>query len=77
MPEVSVVVPVYNVENYLEECLDSILGQSFKDIEIICVNDGSTDGSTDILSRFKKRDQRIKVIDNHNGGLSSDRNKVI
>ena len=77
MPEVSVVVPVYNVENYLEECLDSILGQSFKDIEIICVNDGSTDGSTDILSRFKKRDQRIKVIEKPNGGLSSARNKGI
>lgn len=77
MPEVSVVVPVYNVENYLEECLNSILEQTFEDIEIICVNDGSTDRSSDILTLCMERDQRIQVISKSNGGLSSARNRGI
>ena len=73
-PEISVVVPVYNVEKYLKQCLDSILVQTFSNIEIICVNDGSTDNSRKILEEYKKRDFRIKIVDKKNGGLSSARN---
>ena len=73
-PIISVIVPVYNVEEYLPKCLDSILNQTFSNIEIICVNDGSTDGSRKILEEYKKRDFRIKIVDKKNGGLSSARN---
>ena len=62
-PIISVIVPVYNVEKYLKKCLDSILDQTFGNIEIICVNDGSTDGSRKILSEYEKKDIRIKIID--------------
>jgi len=74
MPEISVIVPVYNVEKYLGECLDSIINQTFHDIEIICVNDGSTDNSRKILEEYQKKDERIKIVDKKNGGLSSARN---
>ena len=67
-PKVSVVVPVYNVEQYLRQCLDSLINQTLKDIEIICVNDGSTDGSLDILKEYAEKDGRIKVIDQKNQG---------
>ncbi|MBO4608999.1 MAG: glycosyltransferase [Lachnospiraceae bacterium] len=66
--KVSVIVPVYNVQNYLRECLDSVLSQTFHDIEIICVNDGSKDSSLDILLEYAKSDTRIKVIDKENAG---------
>ena len=62
MPKVSVVVPVYNVEKYLEQCLDSIVNQTLKDIEIICVDDGSTDKSGEILDKYVTEDDRVKVI---------------
>ena len=62
LPIISVLIPVYNVEAYLRQCLDSIVNQSFKDIEIICVNDGSTDGSGQILDEYAEKDCRIKVI---------------
>lgn len=68
MVEISVVIPIYNVEDYLEECLDSIVNQTFKDIEIICVNDGSKDNSLEILKQYAKKDKRIMVIDQENGG---------
>ena len=68
MVEVSVVIPIYNVEDYLEECLDSIVNQTFKDLEIICVNDGSKDNSLEILKEYAKKDNRIIVIDQENGG---------
>ena len=55
MPKISVIVPVYNVERYLEECLNSIINQTFSDIEIICVNDGSTDNSAEILKNMKSK----------------------
>ncbi|MEA4957107.1 Undecaprenyl-phosphate 4-deoxy-4-formamido-L-arabinose transferase [bioreactor metagenome] len=71
--KVSVIVPVYNVEKYLEECLDSIVNQSLKDIEIICVNDGSTDNSLNILEKYSKKDNRIKIITKENGGLGPAR----
>lgn len=73
-PIVSILIPVYNVENYLEKCLDSVTGQTLTNIEIICVNDGSTDSSAEILEKYKKKDSRIKIINKDNGGLPSARN---
>ena len=77
MTKVSIIVPVYNVEKYLKRCLDSLVNQSLKDIEIICVNDGSTDDSLDILNEYAKRDERIVVINQENFGQSVARNKGI
>ena len=68
MVKVSVVIPIYNVEEFLNECLDSIVHQTLEDIEIICVNDGSTDKSLDILNLYAKNDDRITVISQENGG---------
>ena len=67
-PKISVIIPVYNVEKYLSECLDSIVNQTLKDIEIICVNDGSTDNSLSILQEYASKDKRIKIIDKENEG---------
>ena len=61
-PKISIIIPVYNVERYLRECLDSVVNQTLKDIEIICVNDGSTDGSPSILKDYASQDDRIVVI---------------
>ncbi|MBP5469106.1 MAG: glycosyltransferase family 2 protein, partial [Candidatus Riflebacteria bacterium] len=66
---VSLIVPVYNVEPFLKECLESLINQTLKNIEIICVNDGSTDGSLSILEEYAKKDKRIKVINQENKGL--------
>ena len=77
MSRLSVVVPVYNVEKYLDVSLGSLEDQSLADIDIICVNDGSTDGSRAVLARWEKRDPRIRVVDKPNGGLSSARNAGI
>ncbi|MCH5268708.1 MAG: glycosyltransferase family 2 protein [Lachnospiraceae bacterium] len=77
MAKVSVLVPVYNVADYLEQCLDSIIDQTFEDIEIICVNDGSTDSSPDILQQYCVKDSRIVVVNKENGGLPSARNAGI
>lgn len=74
MAKLSVIIPVYNVEKYLSECLDSIINQTFKDLEIICVNDGSTDNSLRILEEYAQKDNRIKIVNKENGGLSSARN---
>lgn len=71
---VSVVIPIYNVEEYLERCLDSIINQTYKNIEIILVNDGSTDNSYEICKKYEKNDSRIKIINKKNGGLSEARN---
>ena len=73
-PKISVIVPVYNVAEFLGQCLDSIINQTMRDIEIICVNDGSTDSSPKILKEYAKKDERISVITKKNGGLSSARN---
>ena len=73
-PKVSVIIPVYNVEKYLRECLDSVVGQILKDIEIICVDDGSTDGSPGILREYAQADPRIIVITRENRGQSAARN---
>ena len=72
---ISVIVPVYNVEEYLEECLESIQHQTYTDIEIILVNDGSTDGSREICERFCQVDSRFKLINQENQGLSAARNR--
>lgn len=74
MPKISVIIPVYNVEKYLAECLTSVVNQTFKDIEIICVNDGSTDNSPKILEEFAQKDSRIKIINQENQGMSCARN---
>ena len=71
----SIIIPVYNVESYLRQCLDSVLDQTFGDWEAVCVNDGSTDGSAAVLEEYAGRDSRIKVITQVNGGLSAARNK--
>lgn len=73
-PKVSVVVPIYNVENFLEEALNSIINQTLKEIEIILVNDGSTDNSFKIIEKYQNKDKRIKVINQENQGLSGARN---
>ncbi|WP_054834597.1 glycosyltransferase [Methanobrevibacter arboriphilus] len=66
--DVSVIVPVYNGEKYLKKCLDSLNKQTLETIEIICINDGSTDKSLEILNDYAKKDSRIKVISKENGG---------
>ena len=62
MPKISIVIPIYNVERYLRKCLDSILNQTFQDIEIICVDDGSTDKSLEILQEYKRKDDRFVIL---------------
>lgn len=74
MSRISIIVPVYNMELYLEQCLDSLINQTFRDIEIICINDGSHDGSIDILNKYAKQDERVSIINKKNGGLSDSRN---
>ena len=76
-PFLSVVVPVYNVSKYLEECLDSVIQQSFKDFEVLLINDGSTDGSLDLLEEVASRDSRVRVWSQFNCGAGSARNRGI
>ena len=77
MPKISVVVPVYNVEKYLERALDSLLNQTLQDIEIICINDGSTDSSSSILDFYSKKDSRLVVINQQNKGVGVARNEAL
>lgn len=74
MVTISVIIPVFNVEKYLYECLDSVVNQTFNDIEIICVNDGSTDNSLNILKEYEHKDSRIKIISQENKGIGASRN---
>ena len=74
MSKISIIIPVYNVEKYLRECLNSVVHQTLKDIEIICINDGSTDESGKILQEFADKDKRIKIIEQENKGQSAARN---
>lgn len=74
---ISVIVPIYNVENYLEDCINSILNQSYKELEIILVDDGSPDSCGKICDKYSKKDSRITVIHKENGGLSDARNTGI
>lgn len=78
MPEVSVIIPVYNTEKYLKKCLESIITQTFRDIEIICLNDDSQDNSLSILEHYVKQDNRVKLISfKNNKGVSAARNEGI
>src|SRR5208283_3845450 len=74
---VSVIIPVYNAERYLRECLDSVVNQSLHEIEIICVNDGSTDGSLAILDGYEENDKRFKVISKSDEGQAIARNLAL
>lgn len=76
-PIVSIIIPVYNVEHFLPQCLDSLLCQTLKDIEIICVNDGSTDNSLEVLNEYAPRDERIIVLEQSNAGVSVARNNAL
>lgn len=74
MVKVSVIIPVYNVEQYLRQCLDSLLCQTLEDIELICINDGSTDSSLEILNEYANKDERVKIFDKENEGQGVGRN---
>lgn len=71
MSKVSIIVPIYNVEKYLPKCLDSLINQTFKDIEIWAISDGSPDNSVDIIKKYSKKDKRVKCIEKENGGYGS------
>ena len=75
--KVSVIVPVYNVEKYLRECLESLVNQTLKEIEIICINDGSDDSSLEVLNEYASKDSRFKIISQQNQGQGIARNKGI
>lgn len=77
LPKISIIVPVYNVEPYLSQCLESLLNQTMKEIEVICVNDGSKDSSLQILREYAAKDDRIQVIDQPNSGVSIARNNAL
>ena len=74
---ISIIIPVYNVSKYLRACLDSVINQTYKDLEIICINDGSTDDSLEILKEYSNKDNRIIIIDKKNEGVSAARNDGI
>ena len=71
----SIIIPVYNVEKYLAECLDSVCSQTLKDLEIICIDDGSTDSSLEILESFARREPCIKIVHQENAGQGAARNR--
>ncbi|MDR0336523.1 MAG: glycosyltransferase, partial [Planctomycetaceae bacterium] len=74
MPKVSIIIPVYNAEKYLRDCLDSVANQTLKDIEIICVDDGSPDSCPQILDEYAANDNRFKIIHQKNAGVAAARN---
>ena len=73
-PLISVIIPIFNMEQYLPRCLDSVLNNTYRDLEILCIDDGSKDGSLKILREYEQQDNRIAVISKANGGVSSARN---
>lgn len=77
VPKVSILVPIYNVSRYIRECMDSLVSQTLEDIEIICINDGSTDDSLELLNEYAENDSRVIVITKPNGGLPSARNAAL
>ncbi|MBR6126526.1 glycosyltransferase family 2 protein, partial [bacterium] len=77
MAKVSIIIPVYNVEEYLEQCLESVKNQTYTDLEVLCINDGSTDNSLEILNRYAHEDSRFMVFSQENLGVSAARNKGI
>ena len=74
LAQVSVVIPIYNTEQYLRQCLDSVVGQTLTDIEVICVDDGSTDGSPPILAEYAAQDSRFQIMTQENAGPGAARN---
>lgn len=74
---ITVIIPIYNLSKYLRNCLESVINQTYKDLEIICINDGSTDDSISILKEYKEKDDRIIIIDKENEGVSAARNEGI
>ncbi|HAS37211.1 MAG TPA: glycosyltransferase family 2 protein, partial [Ruminococcaceae bacterium] len=72
---VSIIIPVYNLEKYIKHCLESVVNQTYKELEIICIDDGSTDGSAEIIKSMAENDPRIKYIYQENAGVSAARNK--
>lgn len=76
-PKISIIVPVYNCEKWLNKCLDSLICQTYDNLEIICINDGSTDGSLEIMKKYKKKDERIVLLSQKNSGVSIARNNGI
>lgn len=76
-PKISVIIPIYNSEKYINQCLDSLINQTFKDIEIICINDGSTDNSLELLQQYSNKDKRIRIINQQNAGPAFARNAGI
>lgn len=77
MIKISIIIPVFNVENYIERCLNSLINQTLKEIEIICINDGSTDNSLNILHKYQKKDCRITIINHKNRGIGYVRNEGV
>ena len=75
IPDVSIIIPTYNVEKYIEQCLKSLFAQKYKNFEIICVDDGSTDKSSEILEEYEQKDKRFTVISQPNKGVSAARNR--
>lgn len=75
--KISVIIPVYNTEKYLKECVESVLAQTYHNLEILLINDGATDSSPQICESYAKQDARIKLIHKENGGLSDTRNTGI
>lgn len=77
LPKISIIIPVYNAEKYLHECLDSVVSQTFKDIEIICIDDGSADNSYQVLQGYADKDSRFVILQQENKGAGAARNKGI
>ena len=77
MPAVSVLIPCYNVEKYLRQCLDSVVNQTLKDMEILCINDGSTDSTPAVIKEYAAKDSRIRVIDKPNSGYGDSMNRAL
>ena len=77
MIKVSVVIPIYNMEKYIRQCLDSILSQTLKEIELVCIDDGSKDSSAKIVNEYARNDSRVKLIVQENQGVGKTRNKGI
>lgn len=75
MEKISVIIPIFNAENWISRCLNSILNNSYENLEVICINDGSTDKSLALLHEFEKKDKRVILVDQPNGGVSAARNK--
>lgn len=72
--KISIIIPAYNVEAYIEKCINSVINQTYDDIEVIIINDGSTDNTAEIIEKYSKIDNRIKIVNKYNSGVSDSRN---